>query len=79
MIRFPSSGGLLQFEKEMFSRENFWETIVEKASVPAYHFEDDESLNQFHCPEWSHLSAPDASTFTTELTRILKKDKVINN
>lgn len=78
-VRFPSSGGLLQFEKEMFSRENFWEVIVDSANVPAYHFEDYEALNQFYCPEWSHLSAPDASTFTTELARILKKDQVINN
>ena len=63
----------------MFSRENYWESIVEAADVPAYHFEDYEALNQFYCPEWSHLSARDASTFTTELARILKKDQVINN
>lgn len=79
LIRFPSSGGLLQFENEKFSRENFWEAIVEAAQVPAYHFEDYEALNQFYCPEWSHLSAQDASTFTTELAKILKKDQVINN
>jgi hypothetical protein len=79
LIRFPSSGGLLQFENEVFSRENYWESIVEAADVPAYHFEDYEALNQFYCPEWSHLSARDASTFTTELARILKKDQVINN
>jgi hypothetical protein len=79
LIRFPSSGGLLQFEKEMFSRENFWEAIVEAAEVPAYHFEDYDALNQFYCPEWSHLSAKDASTFTSELAKILKKDQVITN
>lgn len=79
LIRFPSSGGLLGFEKEMFSRENFYEAIVEKAGVPSYHFEDYQALNQFYCPEWSHLTAADASTFTTELARILKKDQVINN
>ena len=79
LIRFPSSGGLLQFEKEAFSRENFWEAIVDSAQVPAYHFEDYEALNQFTCPEWSHLSAPDASTFSTELAKILKKDQVIKN
>jgi hypothetical protein len=79
LIRFPSSGGLLQFENEVFSRENYWEEIVAAADVPAYHFEDYEQLNQFYCPEWSHLSAQDASTFTTELARILIKDQVINN
>lgn len=79
LIRFPSSGGLLQFESEVFSRENYWEEIVRKADVPAYHFQDYEKLNQFNCPEWSHLSAEDAATFTTELTRILIKDQVITN
>ena len=79
LIRFPSSGGLLEFESNVFSRENFWEEIVAAADVPAYHFQDYEQLNQFYCPEWSHLSAKDASTFTTELARIMIKDKVINN
>ncbi len=79
LIRFPSSGGLLQFESDVFSRENNWEELVEAADVPAYHFQDNEKLNQFHCPEWSHLSAEDAATFTTELTRILIEDQVITN
>ena len=79
LVRFPSSGGLLQFESEVFSREKYWEEIVAAADVPAYHFQDYEQLNQFYCPEWSHLSAQDASTFTTELARILIKDQVINN
>lgn len=79
LIRFPSSGGLLHFENEAFSRENFWQAIVDAAEVPAYHFEDYEALNQFYCPEWSHLTAQDAGTFTTELAKIMKKDGVINN
>lgn len=79
LIRFPSSGGLLQFENEVFSRQQYWEEIVTAADVPAYHFQDYEQLSQFYCPEWSHLTAQDAEVFTTELARILIKDQVINN
>ena len=79
LVRFPSSGGLLQFEKELFSRDQYWDDLVKAAQVPAYHYEDYEQLNQFNCPEWSHLSAEDAATFTTELARILVADNRLNN
>ncbi len=79
LVRCPSSGLLREVESKMMPRTEFYDILVEAADVPAYHFEDYEQLNQFYCPEWSHLSAQDASTFSTELARILIKDQVINN
>ncbi len=77
LLRCPSSGGVREAEKQFLPRETFWDELVRQANVPAYHFEDYPQLNQFYCPEWSHLSAADAATFTTELTRILKEDQVL--
>lgn len=77
LLRCPSSGGLRAAENQFLPRDSFWDELVGKADIPAYHFEDYSQLNQFHCPEWSHLSGSDAATFTTELTRIMKKDQVL--
>ena len=57
----------------------FWEDLVTKAKVPAYHYEDYEELSGFDLPEWSHLSGPDASIFTERLVKILLQDEVISN
>jgi len=78
-VRFPSSGGLLKGEEEAFPRKDFWDELKNRAEIPAYHYKDYAQLNSFYCPEWSHLSASDADTFTTELVKILKKDKVLIN
>lgn len=78
LVRCPSSAGLRHGEAEFLSRDKFWQYLVDKAQVPAYHFEDYPELNQYFCPEWSHLSHPDAQTFTKDLTQILIKDGVIS-
>jgi hypothetical protein len=78
LIRFPSSGGYRIQEEIKFPRNEFYEKLIAKSKIPSYHFEDYEALNQYYCPEWSHLSVEDANTFTTDLARILLKDQVIN-
>ena len=77
LLRCPSSGGVRMGESKGIPRKEFWDDLVQKTGEPAYHFEDYEQLNQFFCPEWSHLSGPDAKVFTTELVKILMKDEVI--
>ena len=77
LLRCPSSAGLKMGEQQVFPRADFWDELVNQAKVPGYHFEDYKALNQFFCPEWSHLSALDADTFTRELLIILKKDQLI--
>ena len=76
LVRCPSSGGLREGERMRLPRNEFWDLLVQKAQVKSYHFEDYEKL-QFECPEWSHLSATDASVFTTELVKIMQKDNAL--
>jgi len=79
LVRCPSSGGLRMGENMGLPRAVFWDDLVSQATVPGYHFEDYKQLKNFNCPEWSHLSANDARTFTTELATIMMKDGAISN
>jgi hypothetical protein len=78
LVRCPSSGMLKKGEDMTFPRATFWDELVQQAQVKSYYFEDYKQL-QFDCPEWSHLSAPDARKFTAELVKILKADRALSN
>ena len=77
LLRCPSSAGVRMGESHGLPRKEFWDELVARVEAPTYHFEDYEVLNQFYCPEWSHLSRSDAKIFTTELVKIMKKDEVV--
>ena len=79
LIRPPSSGGARAGENHALPRNEFWDLLVEKAKVPAYHFEDYDQFKNLKCPEWSHLSAKDARFFTTELAKLMLEDTAITN
>ena len=66
-------------ESHVFARKEFWDQVVIQANVNSYHFEDYDQLKHFDCPEWSHLSASDASIFTTELAKIMQNDGALTN
>jgi hypothetical protein len=77
LLRCPSSGDLRAAERKFFPRTEYWNELLMQSKARGYHFEDYDQLNQFECPEWSHLSAPDAEVFTRELSRIMISDGVI--
>ncbi|MGF1554972.1 hypothetical protein [Paucihalobacter sp.] len=79
LLRSPSDGFFADLENMAFARHDFWEELVKKANVPAYHYQDYEGLNGFQTIEWSHLSATDADLFTENFVNILLKDKIITN
>ncbi len=79
LIRCPSTGEVRKGESMGLPKHQFWDDLVVQAEVPNYHFEDYEQLKGFECPEWSHLSSPDARKFTTELAAIMMKDGALSN
>lgn len=79
LLRCPSSGSVRMGEKMGLPRTDFWDDLVKQAKVPAYHFEDYDQFKNLTCPEESHLSHKDARFFTTELAKIMIKDKAITN
>lgn len=72
-IRLPSTGELRSVENKYTPREDYWDRILRVTSAPGIHFEDYPQLSGFDCPEWSHLSRPDATKFSRLLMPILKE------
>lgn len=79
LLRSPSDGFFADLESKAFSRELFWDELVEKANIPAYHYKDYDSLKDFETIEWSHLSAKDADLFTENFIKILAEDNLTTN
>lgn len=77
LLRCPSTGFYDKIETENLPREEFWDDLVAQTNAPGYHFKDYESLKNFDCPEWSHLSATDADVFTAALVEIMLNDSVL--
>jgi hypothetical protein len=71
-VRTPSSGPLLAMERVAFPRERFWNKLLATTGCQGIHFEDYSPIANFECPEFSHLSVPQAVTFTKTFVEILK-------
>ena len=72
-VRLPSTGELLDLEKERTPRDAYWDRLLDETGVPGIHFEDYPELSNFDCPEWSHLTRSDAVTFTRNLLPIIQE------
>ncbi len=75
-VRTPSSGPYYHMgESKVFAREKYWDRILAITGSPGIHFADYPAISNFICPEFSHLSQPDAVVFTKEFIRILNQEK----
>lgn len=70
-VRFPHSGGLKELEDKATPREGIWTRLIQESGAPAIYYSDHPELI-FDCPEWSHLSGPDATEFSKRLAPYLK-------
>lgn len=74
-VRTPSSGPLLQGEQMAFPRDKYWERLLKETNCKGIYFQDYPAIAHFECPEFSHLSPPQARIFTKNIIEILEKDK----
>ena len=75
-VRTPSSGPYYSMgESKAFPREKYWDRVLATTKCPGIHFKDYPAIADFICPEFSHLSQPDAVVFTKEFIRILNQEK----
>ena len=74
-VRTPSSGPYWMGEQKAFPRTEYWDHLLKFTNTPGIHFADYPAIDHFVCPEWSHLSQPDAIKFTENFVAILEKDK----
>lgn len=77
LLRCPSTGYYIRKEANFYCRDEFWDEIVKKSGAKGYHFQDYDLLKDIDCPEWSHLSGEGADFFTSEISQIMMKDRVL--
>ena len=71
-VRFPHSGPLKELEDKGTPRSAAWTRLMQETGAPNIYYSDHPELI-YDCPEWSHLSGPDAVEFTQRLVPHLKK------
>ncbi len=71
-VRFPHSGELKALEDRLSPREKTWDPLIKSTGAPGIYYSDFPELSEFHCPEWSHLSAGDSVEFTRRLVPHLR-------
>lgn len=74
-VRTPSSGPFLQGETMGFPRERYWNKLLAVTGCKGIHFADYPETANFQCPEFSHLSRPDAILYTERFVKILAKER----
>ena len=74
-VRTPSSGYYWALDTQNFPRDKYWDKLISYVSCEGIHFKDFEDIAHFECPEWSHLSQPQAIIFTKKIVEILKQEK----
>lgn len=72
-VRYPSTGTVRELERKFTPRAMRWDRLLKATNAPGIHFEDHSELSGFECPEWSHLTRADATTFTTRLIPHLRR------
>ena len=73
-VRPPSVGAYYAFEQKVLPRAITWDVLLQRTGVPGIHFEDYPTLQGYESPEWSHLTASEASRFTAALVPIVERE-----
>lgn len=74
-VRSPSSGPMWQGEQMGFPRDVYWDKLLVACNCKGIHFSDYPAINHFVCPEFSHLKAQDAITYTKAIVTIMRTEK----
>lgn len=72
--RTPSTGDEIAVEKMVFSREKYWQRLLDTCQIKGIFFSDYPELANLNCPEYSHLDLVGAKIFTKKLSALLKSD-----
>lgn len=72
-VRPPSNGHYYAWEQKVFPRARTWDVLLQRTGAPGIHFEDYPQLQGYTQPEWSHLSASEATRFTAALVPIIQR------
>jgi hypothetical protein len=72
IVRLPTGDAVLELEKELFSKERFWDLMQQKVAAQFIHFEDYPELAGFVSADGSHVAADSTEEFTRNLASVLR-------
>ncbi len=72
IVRLPTGDAVLELEKELFSKEKFWDLMQQNVAAQFIHFEDYPELAGFVSADGSHVAVDSADEFTRNLASVLR-------
>lgn len=70
ILRLPSEGAVLDYERQEFPQDRFWTLMQSHVDAEYIHFEDYPELDGYLSPDGSHIAADKAGDFTRQLASI---------
>lgn len=80
-VALPSSGMVREIEKRRYPREQFWSRFINESGVTGVHSAYEPALQNFICPDGSHLDMRDRARFTRKLLCVINHNgyKILPN
>lgn len=72
VLRLPSGGSVLDYERREFPRDRFWNEMQRHIDAQFIHFEDHPELEGYLDMDGSHIANEKASEFTRQLASVLR-------
>lgn len=76
ILQLPSAGKVLEFEKEHFPPDRFWNEMKQNINAKFIHFADYPQLNGYLSIDGSHIAADKAAEFTRQLALVLRENQI---
>jgi hypothetical protein len=76
ILQLPSEGKVLEFEKQHFPANRFWDEMKRNINAKFVHFEDYPQLNGYLSADGSHIAAEKATEFTRQLAKVLEENQI---
>lgn len=76
-IRHKAEPGWNTHSERMLPRAQTWDVFIEMVDCPGYHWEDYEFMSKYTLPDWSHMNAEDAKSYTRDLVNELLKNNLL--
>ena len=73
-IRHKAEEGWLKHAEKNMPEDKAWGKFASQIDCPTYHFQDYEFMSKHTLPDWSHMNAEDAKTYTRDLVNQLIHD-----
>ena len=71
----PSQGYYAELREPQYTpRAENWDVLIERSGAIGLHWADHEEMQGYTLPEWSHMSAADATEFTPKLYRLVERE-----